>query len=73
MNKSDLKSQDCDQKYAGYKRSPIEIDLTSQFNVAIRHKSSQSLLTKGQRLCSQEDEVFAKRVNQGKIISYRDT
>ena len=31
----------------------------------IRHKSSQSLLTKSQRLCSQEDEVFAKRVNQG--------
>ena len=59
MNKSDLKSQDCDKKkYAGYKRSPIEIDLTSQSNVTIRHKSSQSLLTKSQRLCSQEDEVF---------------
>ena len=73
MNKSDLKSQDCDQKYAGYKRSPTEIDLTSQFNVTIRHKSSKNILTKSQRLCSQEDEVFAKCVNQGENISYRDT
>ena len=66
MNKSDLKIQDCDQKYVGYKRSPIEIDLKSQSNVTIRHKSSQSLLTKSQRLCSQEDEVFVNCVNQGK-------
>ena len=73
MNKSDLKSQDRDQKYVAYKRSPTEIDLTSQSNVTIRHKSSQSVLTKSQLLCNQEDEVFAKHVNQGKIISYRDT
>ena len=64
-----LKSQDRDQKYVGYKRSPIEIVLTSKSNVTIRHKSSQSLLTKSQRLCSQEDEIFAKRVNQGKKYS----
>ena len=73
MNKSDLKGQDRDQKYVGYKRSPIEIDMASQSNVTIRHKSSQSLLTKSQRLCSQEDEIFAKHVNQGKIVLYRDT
>ena len=54
------------QKYAAYKRSPIEIDLTSQCMVSIRYKLYQSLLTKSQRLCSQEDEVFAKRINQGK-------
>ena len=73
MNKSDLKNQDHHQKYVGYKRSPIEIDLTSQSDVTIRHKSSQSLLTKSQRLCCQEDEVFVKGGNQGKIISHRDT
>ena len=44
----------------------MKIDLTSQCKVTIRYKLSQSLLTKGQRLCGQEDLVFAKRVNQGK-------
>ena len=67
-NKSDLKSQDRDPKYVGYKRSPIEIDLTSQYNVTIRYKLSQSLLTKSKWLCSQEDVVFAKRINQGKAL-----
>ena len=68
QTKSDLKSPDRDPKYAGYKRSPIEIDLTSPCKVTIRYKLSQSLLTKSQRLCGQEDIVFAKRVNQGKAL-----
>ena len=46
----------------------MEIDLTSQYKVTIRYKLSHSLLTKSQRLCGQEDVVFAKCVNQGKAL-----
>ena len=64
-----LKSQDRDPKYAGYKRSPLEIDLTSQCKVTLSiYKLSQSLLSKSQRLCGQEDVIFAKRINQGKAL-----